>query len=155
VPDLDPNWKRVAQLTRLLGSSGGERRNAFAALERTMQTEGVTWTDLGNAIECSIDGKYTEDEMQQFALAIRKEGVEEGIKIGMARASNGGSSNDAPAPPSPAIMAAYCQERHDQLNDWECKFIDDMHVGGKARRFTLTAKQKNKLQDIYQQLGGT
>jgi hypothetical protein len=95
VPDLDPNWKRVAQLTRLLGSSGGERRNAFAALERTMQTEGLTWTDLGNAIECSIDGKYTEDEMQQFALAIRKEGVEEGIKIGMARASNGGSSNDA------------------------------------------------------------
>jgi hypothetical protein len=85
-----------------------------------------------------------------------KEGVEEGIKIGEARASNGGGNNNgAGAFPSAVIMATYCHERRDWLNDWEREFIDDMHVGGKARRFTLSAKQKSKLQDIYQQLGGT
>jgi hypothetical protein len=51
VADLDPNWKRIAQLTRMLGSRGGERRNAFAALERTMQSERITWSDYGNRIE--------------------------------------------------------------------------------------------------------
>ena len=89
--DLGSNRKRIAQLMRMLGSSGGERRNAFAALERLMQSEGITWSDLGNAIEHSIDGnadcegKYTETEMQEFAQASRAEGVEAGIRIGMAR----------------------------------------------------------------------
>lgn len=44
--------KRVAQLVRMLGTSNvGERRNAFAVLESTMQGAGITWTDLGNLIE--------------------------------------------------------------------------------------------------------
>jgi hypothetical protein len=73
--------------------------------------------------------------MQQFALAVRKEGVEEGIKIGKAQVSNGGG-NGASKLPSPVIMAAYCYERRDQLNDWEREFIDDMHGSGKARRAT-------------------
>ena len=49
--DLGPNKKRIAQLVRILGSSGGERRNAFAALERVMRSEEISWTDIGDAIE--------------------------------------------------------------------------------------------------------
>ena len=66
--DLGPNKKKIAQLIRMLSSSGGERRNAFAALERTMQSEGIGWSDIGNWVEhdgaeCN-DGKYTEAELQ-------------------------------------------------------------------------------------------
>jgi hypothetical protein len=159
VADLDPHWKRIAQLTRLLGSTGGERRNAFAALERAMKNEGVSWTDVGNAIERNTDGKYSEEEMQQAILITQRENLEKGIKIGKAqveaearlRASNG----HAAALPPPVVMAAFCHKRREQLNEWEQNFIADMHVGGKARRFPLKPKQKDKLQEIYQQLGGT
>ena len=34
--DLGQNKKRIAQLLRMLSSTGGERRNAFAALERAI-----------------------------------------------------------------------------------------------------------------------
>ena len=63
VANLGPNNKRIAQLLRMLGSSGGERRNAFTALEGIMQREGISWSDIGNAIE---HNKYTEEEMQEF-----------------------------------------------------------------------------------------
>jgi len=39
-----------------------------------MQSEGISWSDVGNMIEHTADGKYTEDEMQQLAIAVRKEG---------------------------------------------------------------------------------
>ena len=51
MPDLGPNKKRIAQLFRMLGSSGGERRNAWHALVREMQKAGVNWTDIGDVIE--------------------------------------------------------------------------------------------------------
>ena len=56
-----------------------------------MQSEGVNWTDIGDVIAGGgdDDGKYTETEMQEVAQAARAEGVEAGIKMGMARASNG------------------------------------------------------------------
>ena len=60
-----------------------------------MQSEGIGWSDIGNVIEPGAecdDGKFTEAEMQQFGQAMRAEGVEAGIKIGMARAGNGGGN---------------------------------------------------------------
>jgi hypothetical protein len=87
--DIGPHIRRIAQLFRMLSSSGGERRNAFAAPERLMQSEGVSWTDIGDAIEHDGEGKYTESELHEYGQAIRAEGVEAGIKICQARASNG------------------------------------------------------------------
>ncbi len=61
---------------------GNGSRNSFAcwapaaasatthstALERTMQSQGVTWTDFGDVIEhCGDNDKYTEAEMHEFA----------------------------------------------------------------------------------------
>jgi hypothetical protein len=119
--DLGPNKKRkrIAQLLRMLSSSGGERRNAFATLERIMRSEGVSWSDIGNAIERDVEptpdnGRYTESEMQEFAQAARAEGVDAGIKIGLARARNG-SGNGHMTLPKPAEMAEYCHERLSRL----------------------------------------
>jgi hypothetical protein len=157
VTDLDP-WKRVAQLARMLSSSGGERRNAFAALERTMQSEGITWSDIGNAIEHGgelehNDGKYTESEMQEFAQASRAEGVEAGIKIGIARASNG-SGNDHLSLPKPSDMAQYCHERLGRLkNDKQREFVADMYVITR-RGVNLSLGRLGFLASLYIQIGG-
>src|SRR5262245_19941559 len=113
----------------MLGSSGGERKNAFAALERTMQSGNITWTDIGDAIEHDQDdGKYSETEMQEFAQAARAEGVEAGIKIGMTRTSNSnGKGNGHLTLPSPVEMADFCHARRGQLKDDEQRrFIDEM-----------------------------
>ena len=75
-----------------------------------MQGAGVTWSDIGNWIEHGNehdDGKYTENELQEYGQALRAEGVEAGIKIGMARKSNDGAG----VLPSTAAMAEYCHQR--------------------------------------------
>jgi hypothetical protein len=161
VADLGPNKKRIAQLFRMLGSSGGERRNAFAALERIMQSEGVSWTDIGDTIEHAgeyDEGKYNEDDLQQFGQVQRAEGVEAGIKIGEARKSNG-SSNGHLTLPSPVEMADFCAARRGRLkDDNQRKFIDDMVVATRHQmflRYRLTPGRLGYLASIYIQNGGT
>src|SRR5262245_23647937 len=115
----------------MLGSTGGERRNAFAALERVMHSGSITWTDIGDTIELERDeSKYTEAEMQEFGQAARAEGVEAGIKIGLARANNGsgnGKGNGHLTLPPPAEMADHCRAHRRQLkDDGQREFIDEM-----------------------------
>src|SRR5262245_33145436 len=142
--------KRIAKLLRMLGSSGNERRNAFAALERTMQNEGISWSDIGNAIEHD-GGKYTEDELQEYGQALRAEGVEAGIKIGASRASNG---NGHLALPKPSEMAAYCHDRSSRLKDDKQRdFVNDMLVITR-RGASLSPGRLGYLASIYIQIGG-
>jgi hypothetical protein len=151
--DLDP-MERIAQLVRMLGSSGGERRNAFAALERCMQSHGISWSDVGNAIEHNTSGKYTETEMQEFAQAVRAEGIEEGIKIGKAQAQTQQHRNGHIALPEPAEMARYCHERLNRLkDDKQREFIGDMFVITQ-QRVGLSLGRLGYLASIYIQIGG-
>jgi len=134
----------------MLGSSGGERRNAFAALERAMQNDGVTWNDIGDAVAGNdLDaGKYTETEMQEVALAARAEGVETGIKMGVARASNG-NGNGQLTLPKPSEMAQYCHDRlHRLKDDKQRDFVSDMCVFTQ-RRTSLSKGQLAWLASIY------
>jgi len=147
--DLGPNKKKIAALLRMLGSSGSERRNAFAALERLMQNEGVDWSDLGNWIE---HGKYTEAEMLEFGQAMRAEGVEVGTKIGLAR---DGGGNGHLTLPKPAEMAEFCVDRLTQLKDRnQREFVSDMHGITRRGRRTLSLGQLGYLVSLYIQIGG-
>jgi hypothetical protein len=131
VADVDPVRKRLAKFVRMLGSSHiDERRTAFGKLEDAMQNEGLGWSDIGNFIEGTNDGKYTEAEMVEFAQVARAEGVEAGIKIGTARASNGsGIGNGQLSLPKPFEMAEYCHDRlHRLQDDKQRDFISDMFV---------------------------
>jgi hypothetical protein len=131
----------------MLSSTGGERRNAFAALERIMHSEGVSWSDIGNMIEPDKDpNKYSETEMQEFAQAARAEGVEAGIKIGLTRASNGGGNGRLTLPP-PAEMADFCHARRRQLKD-------DMVVATHQLRHRLKPGTLGYLVSIYIKHGG-
>lgn len=154
--DLGPTRKRIAQLLRMLGSSGGERRNAFTALERAMRSENVTWTDLGDAYEHGGEdpaGKYTESEMLEFAQAARAEGVEAGIKIGITRAGNGGGNGHLTLP-SPVAMADFCYARLGRLKDAKQReFVSDMHVIT-TRGIRLSPGRLGYLASIYIQHGG-
>jgi hypothetical protein len=139
----------------MLSSTGGERRNAFAALERIMHSEGVSWSDIGNMIEPDKDpNKYSETEMQEFAQAARAEGVEAGIKIGLTRASNGGGNGRLTLPP-PAEMADFCHARRRQLkDDNQREFIDDMVVATHQLRHRLKPGTLGYLVSIYIKHGG-
>jgi hypothetical protein len=160
--DVAPKQKttprqKVAQLVRLFGTTErGERVSAWHALERTMESAGVSWSDVGNWIEQGSepdDGKYSEAEMQEFAAAVRAEGVEAGIKIGMTRA-NSGSGNGHLSLPKPSDMAEYCHDRLNRLkDDKQREFVSDMYVITRRGR-SLSLGRLGYLASIYIQIGG-
>jgi hypothetical protein len=152
VAELRPKPNRIAQLLRLIGSNGGERRNAFAALERLMASKRITWSDIGNAFERDAEEiKYTEIELREFAQTARAEGVEAGIKIGLARNSNGG---DHLMLPKPNAMAQFCHDRLGQLKDDKQRdFITDVWAITQ-RGSNLSKGRLGYLASVYIQIGG-
>ena len=151
--------QKIAQLVRLLGTTArGERVSAWHALERTMDGAGVDWNDLGNWLERDgelerDEGKYTESEMQEFAQAARAEGVEAGIKIGMARASHGGGNGHVILP-KPLDIAEYCHQRLSRMkDDTQRNFINEMYA--KTRRgMNIQAGTLGYLVSLYMKHGG-
>jgi hypothetical protein len=125
----------------MLGSSGGERRNAFAALERIMQNEGITWSDIGNAIE-QDDGKYTEEEMLEMLAAVRAEE--------QARAPQ---RNGHFVLPDDAEMADFVHARCGRLEPKHHEFANKMPGRTRGLR-PLSLKEKGYLTSLYIQLGG-
>jgi hypothetical protein len=132
--------------------------SAWHALVRTMDSENISWADVGNWIErprgsgCD-DGKYTEAEMLEFAQAARVEGMETGIKIGMARAANG-SGNGQLTLPEPVEMARYCCDRLGRLKDDKQRdFVGDMYAITQ-RGMRLSPGRLGYLVSIYIQIGG-
>ncbi len=144
----------------LSSGTDGERRNAFAALLRTFQSEGVDWCDIGNVVDPDPedDGKYTEAEMQEYGQAARAEGIEAGIKIGLARAANGNGNGGLTLPP-PGDMAEFCAARRRQLkDDNQRKFIDEMVAATHNQmfsRYRLRSGQLGYLASLYIQHGGS
>ena len=118
-----------------------------------MESAGIGWTDIGDAIEGDGDGKFTEAEMQELAQIARAEGVADGIKIGQARTSNGGSNGHLTLPQADE-MAHYCHQRLSQLkNDREREFIDEMVVKTRRGR-SLSPRTLGYLASIYIGIGG-
>jgi hypothetical protein len=145
--DLAPIKERLAKCIRLFGSA--ERANARIMTERALASVGASWTDLGDWIEHS----YSEDEMAEFAQAVRAEGVEAGIKIGMTRASNGGGNGHLSLP-KPSDMAQYCHDRLNQLkDDKQREFVNDMYAITRRAR-NLSLGRLGYLASIYIQIGG-
>ena len=113
-----------------------------------MQSEGISWTDIGDAIENSTDGKYSEEEVREMFAAGRKEGVEIGIRIGLTRAQNGHLML-----PSPSEMAEHCHQHLSRLKDDKQRdFISDMYLI--TRRGTnLSLGRLGYLASVYIQIG--
>jgi hypothetical protein len=119
-----------------------------------MQSEGITWSDIGNAIEGPTDGKFTKEEMQEVFATARKEGVDAGIKIGMARVQTQQQSNGHIVLPEPSEMAQYCHERLSRLkNDNERDFVSDAYLITR-RGIKLTLPKLGYLASLYIKNGG-
>jgi hypothetical protein len=147
VADLTPIKERLAKCIRLFGAA--ERANARVMTERALDSVGANWTDLGDWVEHS----YSENEMLEMVAAVRAEAVEAGIKLGLARASNGGG-NGRLTLPSPAEMADFCQTRRGRLkDDDQRKFIDEMVVNTR-NRYRLTPGTLGYLVSLYIKHGG-
>jgi hypothetical protein len=108
--------------------------------------------DIGDAIEHGGDeGKFTESELQEYGQALRAEGVEAGIKIGMARKSNG---NGHITLPEPSQMAEYCHDRLSRLkDDKQREFVSDIYTLTR-RKMSLSLGRLGYLVSIYIQHGG-
>ena len=91
--------------------------------------------------------------MQEFAQASRAEGVKTGIKIGMARASNGGRNGHLNLP-KPFEMAEFCHDRLGRLkDDKQREFVTDMFLITQ-RGMSLSLGRLGYLASIYIQIGG-
>src|SRR5262245_26137878 len=121
-----------------------------------MKSEDISWSDIGNWIECAgaqDGGRYTEAELHEFAQAARAEGVDAGIKIGMARVGNG-NGNGGLTLPSPREMAEFCHDRPARLkDDTQRDFVADMR-SLTLRGLTLSLRRLGYLASIYIQIGG-
>jgi hypothetical protein len=146
--------QKIAQVVRQFGApERGVRVNAWRALELTMKGAGISWSDVGNWIEQNeIDeGKYTEADLQEFGQAMRMEGVEAGIKIGLTRARQ---SNGHIVLPEPSEMAEYCHGRLGRMkDDNQREFVTEMYVITRRGR-GLSLGRLGYLASIYIQIGG-
>jgi hypothetical protein len=135
--------KKIAKLVRMFGTTErGERANAWSAMARLLQNEGLSWTDVGNTIECN---DLTESEMAEI--------FEAGVKEGIMRAS-GQQSNDHITLPTPLEMAEFCHQRPNQLKDSKQRdFVDDMLIYMR-RGINLSRGRLGYLASIYIQIGG-
>ena len=144
---------RVAQCVRLFGAAErGVKVAAWNTLEHTMASEGFTWSDFGNWIDDS-ENQYTEKELQEYGAAMRREGVEAGIAIGLSRkAGNGG--NGYYHLPKAFEMAEFCHDRFGQLSsDWQRDFVTDIFVVTR-RGVNLSRKRLANLAKLYIENGG-
>ena len=152
--------QKIAHIVRQLGAAElGVRQNAWRMLVREMRAK-ANFSDLGNWVERgSADNLYTEAQMLELAQAVRAEAVEQGIKIGLARASsgrsNGKSNGHGYALPPAEKMAEFCYQRPNQLkDDAQRKFIDEMYVTTQRGRIRLQPGTLGYLASIYIKLSG-
>jgi hypothetical protein len=151
VPDLTPDAirKLAACVRSLSADNNNERRAAWTGLCSLLKTDGIDFRDLGNLVESAVDDRYTKTEMLELSAAARKEGVETGIKIGEARASQ---NNGHITLPEPSEMAAYCYVNRGRLEEKHHSFVDRM---SRRRSYhSLSPKEKGYLASLYIQLGG-
>jgi len=156
VANIAPIAGKLAKCIRMLGDKNrGERAAAFRVLERTMESNGVDWNDLGDRIE--QPGLSTAD-----MEAILERGKELGRQETRG-ASNGhgtpyASSHGTPGNhqmPSLLDMVMFCFNRVDQLpRDKDRDFIHDIHRRA-IWRYGASAKQQIWIEDLYFKLGGT
>jgi hypothetical protein len=155
VPFDDETRRVIATLIRLLvsdqpGSQLGEVSNALQAFGRKMSDK-----DRNDAFVDLIENSYTEQEMIEALNARHVRSFKEGLAAGMKQMQavrtapprvNGHASRHQE-------MALYCEQRPNRLTEWERKFIPS--VLEQLEEHPLSARQVNKLEDIYTRLGGT
>jgi hypothetical protein len=144
--------QRLADLVRRLGTEhDGEIIATVRALKRSLESRGLTFTDLGDGIEKLATGGLTQSEMERIRDASYAKGVlDTGRKFAEGQAVYGlrpDGSTDWEA------IALYCQREKARLDPQRHRFVDDM-----AARMTWgvepIGKQGPYLLSLFRQIGG-
>jgi hypothetical protein len=149
-----PFEARLANLVRMLGAEHeSEVLAAHRALKRLLASHGVTFTDLGDAVEKLATGGLEEAELKRVFDAGRAEGALDAerkhaeAEITSGKRADGSTDWEG--------IALYCQRKLSRLRDAkEREFVNDM-----AARLTFpgrepTEKQATWLLAIFRRLGG-
>lgn len=151
-PETKSFESRIADLIRRFGTDfEGEAVAVWRALKRLLASRGVTFTDLGDAIEKLATGGLLQAEMDRiFAAAYAKGVVDEARKHAETQAVFGLRPNGEP---DWGEIALHCQRERDRIEAKHHEFIDDMASGLTWGR-EPTEKQGKYLLSLFRQIGG-
>jgi hypothetical protein len=145
--------QRLADLVRRLGTEhDGEIIATVRALKRSLESRGLTFTDLGDGIEKLATGGLTQGEMERIRDASYAKGLADAerkfaeVQTVFGLRSDGSTDWEE--------IALYCQREKARVVEAKSReFVDDM-----ASRMTWgrepSEKQGKYLLSIFRQLGG-
>jgi hypothetical protein len=149
-----PFEAKLANLVRRLGTEHeGEAVATWGALKRLLASHGVSFTDLGDAVEKLATGGLEKAEMERLFEAGRAKGAAEAERKHTESEAVLGKRLDGST--DWEAIALYCQREIARLRDAkEREFVNDM-----AARLTFpgrepTEKQATWLLAIFRRLGG-
>ena len=146
--------QRLAGLVRMLGSdSEGEVLATHGALKRHLASRGVSFTDLGNAIEKLATGGLEQAELERVFEAGRAKGLSEAGRQQAEELAVYGQRLDGSY--DWLAIALFCQRENTRLRgDMERTFVNDMAARMSFSGREPTEKQAVWLLAIFRRLGG-
>ena len=144
--------QRIADLVRRLGTDHeGEMVATVRALQRSLASQNISCTDLGDGIEKLATGGLAEAEMKRLFDAGYAKGVEDTERKRLAEEAVHGLKPDGST--DWEAIALYCQREKARLEAKHHQFVDDM-----ASRMTWgrepTDRQGTYLISLFRKLGG-
>jgi hypothetical protein len=144
--------QRLAGLVRMLGSdSEGEVLATHGALKRHLASRGVSFTDLGDAIEKLATGGLEQAELERVFEAGRAKGLSEAGRQQAEELAVYGQRLDGSY--DWEAISLFCQREKARLEAKHHQFIDDM-AGRLLWGREPTPKQGTYLLSLFRQLGG-
>jgi hypothetical protein len=146
--------QRLAGLVRMLGSdSEGEVLATHGALKRHLASRGVSFTDLGDAIEKLATGGLEQAELERVFEAGRAKGLSEAGRQQAEELAVYGQRLDGSY--DWLAIALFCQRENTRLRgDLERTFVNDMAARMSFPEREPTEKQAVWLLAIFRRLGG-
>jgi hypothetical protein len=153
-PQEKPFESKLASLVRMLGTEHeGEILAAHGALRRLLASRGVTFTDLGDAVERLATGGLEEAEMKRLFDAGYQKGLSEAGRAQAEELAVFGQRLDGSYDWS--AIALFCQRESARLRgDVERTFVNDMAARMSFSGREPTEKQATWLLAIFRRLGG-
>ena len=144
--------QRIADLVRRLGTDQeGEMVATVRALQRSLASQNISCTDLGDGIEKLATGGLAEAEMKRLFDAGYAKGVEDTERKRIAQETVRGLKPDASA--DWEAIALYCQREKARLETKHHQFVDDM-ASRMAPGREPTDRQGTYLISLFRKLGG-
>jgi hypothetical protein len=147
---------RIADLIRMFGTdSEPEAMNCWRALKRLLESNGASFTALGNAIEKLATGGLEKPAMQRVFDAGKAEGKAEGLAEARREQAEAQAVFGLHPDGSPnwEAIAVHCQREKGRLKPKCHEFVDRM-AGLTTWGRPLSDGQEKYLLSLFREIGG-